>query len=269
MLIDSSIHNHSTYCDGKSTPEEIVLSAFKAGFSDFGVLCHATMTTGDYDWPIRDEKGFQETLLSLKKEYDGKMRIYCGLERDFYGIDSDGFDYKIDAVHQIYHEGNYFDVDHSKDIFARDIEKGFSGDVKKYIKVYYDTVCKMIEKVKPEYLCHVDLVTKFNDGYAFFNEEEKWYQDLVKECLTFAIESNSLIEMNFGAMTRGVKKTPYPASYLLDFIKEKKGRIIVGGDCHNALYTAFGMEEGRNLLLENGFKSVTVFRSGKYTEIGL
>ena len=269
MLIDSSIHNHSTYCDGKSTPREMVESAFRAGFSDFGVLCHATMSTGDYDWPIRDEKGFQEALSNLKKEYQGKMRIYCGLERDYYGKDSDGFDYKIDAVHQIYYRGKYFDVDHSVDIFKRDIEFGFGGDVQKYVKVYYETVCKMIEKVKPTYLCHVDLVTKFNDGYQFFNEEDSWYQNLVKECLIFAIENNSLIEMNFGAMTRGVKKTPYPARYLLDFIKRHKGRIIVGGDCHNALYTSFGMKEGEELLKAHGFNSVTLFRNGKYIEVGL
>lgn len=269
MLVDSSIHNHTTFCDGKHTPEVMIKSAFNAGFSDFGVLCHATMTTGDYDWPIRDEKGFISTVDTLKKEYTGKMRVYCGLEKDYYGRVSEGFDYYIDAVHQIYYDGRYFDVDHSKEVFIKGVKEGFGGDVRKYIRIYYDTVSAMIEREKPDYLAHIDLVTKFNDGYVFFNEEEKWYLDMAKATALDAINAGSLIEMNFGAMTRGVKSCPYPSIPLLKFIKEKNGRIIIGGDCHNADFVAFGMKEGEELLKSHGFKSVTVFREGKYTEIGL
>lgn len=269
MLINSSIHNHSTFCDGKHSPEDMIASAYKAGFADFGVLCHATMTTGDYDWPIRDEAGFISDVNRLKKEYDGKMRIYCGLEKDYYGKVGTGFDYYIDAVHQICYEGRYFEVDHSKEVFTKGIEEGFGGDVKKYIRIYYDTVSAMIEREKPEYVAHIDLVTKFNDGYVFFNEEEKWYLDMAKNCISDAINADSLIEMNFGAMTRGVKSCPYPSIPLLKFIKEKKGRIIIGGDCHNANFVAFGMKEGEELLKEHGFKNVTIYRNGKYIEIGL
>ena len=269
MLVNSSIHNHSTFCDGKNLPEEMAQSAYQAGFQDFGILCHATMTTGDYDWPIRDEKGFQNTLSKLKKEYEGKMRLYCGIERDYFGKMSEGFDYVIDGVHQIYYGGRYFDVDHSENIFKKDIEQGFGGNVKKYVEVYYQTVSQMVERNNPEYLAHVDLVTKFNDGFKFFNEEEKWYLDFAKECVEFAINRGALIEMNFGAMTRGVKSTPYPSLNLLEFIKQKNGRIIIGGDCHSANFVAFGMKEGEEILKNKGFKSVTVYRNGKYIEIGL
>ncbi|MBR7110325.1 MAG: histidinol-phosphatase HisJ family protein [Clostridia bacterium] len=269
MLIDSSIHNHTTFCDGKSTPEEMIESAYRAGFKDFGVLCHATMTSGNYDWPVRDEKGFIDCVKKLKEKYAGKINVWCGIERDFFGKDGEGFDYKIDGVHQILYNGVYCEVDHSKECFERGVYEVFSGNIKKYIKTYYETVCEMIERNKTEYIAHVDLVTKFNDGFIFFDEKESWYQNYVKECITFAIEKDCLLEMNFGAMTRGVKNTPYPASYLLDFIQEKKGKIIVGGDCHNAQFTAFGMREGEILLREHGFKSVTLYKNGKYTEIGL
>ncbi len=269
MCVLSSIHNHTTFCDGNHTPEEMAERAYLAGFTDFGILCHATMTTGDYDWPIRDEAGFKLAVAKLKEKYAGKMRIYCGIERDYYGVDGKGFDYHINAVHQICSDGRYFDVDHSKAIFEKDLKEGFGGDVKKYVKVYYDTVSALIERDKPEYLAHVDLVTKFNDGFVFFDEGEKWYLDLAFETVKNAINADSLIEVNYGAISRGVKKEPYPSRNLLEFINRNKGRVIIGGDCHNRDFVPFGMKEGVELLRETGFKCVTVYENGKYVEKGI
>ena len=76
MLIDSSIHNHTTFCDGKSTPEEMIESAYRAGFKDFGVLCHATMTSGNYDWPVRDEKGFIDCVKKLKENVGVPIHLH-------------------------------------------------------------------------------------------------------------------------------------------------------------------------------------------------
>ena len=38
-----NLHQHTTFCDGKNTPEEIVLEAIKKGFGAIGFSGHCHM----------------------------------------------------------------------------------------------------------------------------------------------------------------------------------------------------------------------------------
>ena len=40
MTEKQNLHTHSSYCDGKDTPEELVLYAISAGFSSIGFSGH-------------------------------------------------------------------------------------------------------------------------------------------------------------------------------------------------------------------------------------
>ena len=41
MKIRGDFHTHTTYCDGKSTPREMVEAAYRMGLTDFGISGHA------------------------------------------------------------------------------------------------------------------------------------------------------------------------------------------------------------------------------------
>lgn len=43
MMLKADFHTHTTYCDGKNTPAEMVKAAYDMGFTDFGISGH-----GDY-----------------------------------------------------------------------------------------------------------------------------------------------------------------------------------------------------------------------------
>ena len=268
MRITSSIHNHCTYCDGKNTPREMVEAAIKAGFTDFGFSSHSRIEVITESWNTRDEDGYRKEILALKKEYADKINLYCGLEVDYYSLPrfDKGYDYLIDSVHLLKADGKYYGVDESASKLEECIKEAFQGDCYKMTKVYYDTVCRMIEERKPELLCHVDLVTKFNDGMRFFDEGDKRYLLPLFDTLYLAVKSGAVIEVNYGAIARGCKTTPYPASYLLPFLKERKARLLIGADCHNSDFISFGFSDGAKLLKENGFKAITVYENGEYID---
>ena len=46
-MLSSSTHNHTTWCDGKNTPEEMAEAAWKLGFTDLGFSASGT------SWPMR------------------------------------------------------------------------------------------------------------------------------------------------------------------------------------------------------------------------
>ena len=40
-MIKSNLHTHTTFCDGKNTPEDVVKEAMERGFDIIGFSAHA------------------------------------------------------------------------------------------------------------------------------------------------------------------------------------------------------------------------------------
>jgi histidinol-phosphatase (PHP family) len=103
------IFNHSTYSDGKSPPEEIVLSAIDKGLEVIGISDHAPIGFKDVHWSIRPERidDYLSELHYLKEKYRDKINLQIGLEVDYYlGCDDhihslhlSRFDYTIGSIH--------------------------------------------------------------------------------------------------------------------------------------------------------------------------
>ncbi|MBR2870986.1 MAG: histidinol phosphate phosphatase, partial [Clostridia bacterium] len=119
IKVTSSIHNHCTHCDGNNSAWEMAESAYLAGFTDFGFSSHSLIECTPAVWAMRDEKAYIDEINAIKKAYEGKMRVYCGLEVDYFSLprENKGFDYLIDSVHKLYKDGKYFSVDSSRELF--------------------------------------------------------------------------------------------------------------------------------------------------------
>ena len=72
-----NFHTHSTFCDGKNTPEENVISAIKKGFKILGFSSHSTwpFPFGDSIKKDEFEKYIQE-INSLKQKYADQIEIF-------------------------------------------------------------------------------------------------------------------------------------------------------------------------------------------------
>ena len=67
----SNLHTHSTFCDGKSTPEDVVLSAIEKGFCSIGFSGHAHIDF-DQSYCMRDTDGYIAEIKRLKDKYKDK-----------------------------------------------------------------------------------------------------------------------------------------------------------------------------------------------------
>ena len=81
MILTGSLHNHSTWCDGKNTPREMIEAAIAAGFTDFGISGHTYVTPDDFG--VRDEEAYLKELRALQEEYRDRIRFWVGLEHDY------------------------------------------------------------------------------------------------------------------------------------------------------------------------------------------
>ena len=107
-MFNNNFHTHTRYCDGKNTPEEMVLSAIELGFDSLGFSGHA-FTDIDLSYCMTPEKTeeYIAEINALKKKYAGRINIYCGAELDIFSPDIGfDYDYTIGSVHYIFTDGD-------------------------------------------------------------------------------------------------------------------------------------------------------------------
>ena len=239
-----TLHNHTVFCDGKNTVEEMVKSAVSEGIQVLGFSGHSHLPFAP-DWTM-SKQGTEEYVAEirrLQKLYEGRLDIRLGIEWDSLSQgDRSVFDYAIGSVHHVEKDGEIFSLDLSKDAFVTLVEEHYGGDYLALAADYYESLADFLCREEFDIIGHFDLITKYNEGNALFDADSLRYRTLAIDALDAVLEKDALFEINTGAMARGYRKAPYPAPFLLRRIAEKGGRVILSGDCHAADKLLFGFE---------------------------
>lgn len=252
-----SVHTHSTLCDGKSTPAEMAAAAWAAGVRYFGLSGHSHTYCPDDGGGVlpADMAEYRETALRLRREYAGRMEVLLGLEWDSCAdVSPEGFDYWIGSVHNLHDRetGKYYIVDWELESLASCCVEMFRGSFPALIGQYYADVAAVAAK-KPTILGHFDLICKLNGDGALFDEEDRHYRAAALASLHAADPAATLLEINTGGISRGYRKTPYPAAFLLREWKKMGGKVILTSDSHSTDTVVYGYGQAAALAKAAGF----------------
>lgn len=264
----TNYHTHTTFCDGKNTVEEIVKTAVEKGFDAIGFSGHG-YTPYDESYCMKDFDGYAKQVTEAKNKYGDKIQIYLGVEEDcFAPVDRKKLDYIIGSCHYINKGGVYYPIDDGYDAYKKSLE-AFNGNILAYAEEYYSAFCDYILKRKPDIIGHFDLITKYDELENSYFSNNPEYDKIAEKYLRIALKSQSIFEVNVGAVTKGYKKFPYPAENLLSIIKKNDGKIILSADCHVADKLDENFAETKKYLKNIGFNSLYVLYDGKFqkTEI--
>ncbi|MBO5939437.1 MAG: histidinol-phosphatase [Clostridia bacterium] len=266
MIPRSNLHTHSTFCDGKNTPEEMVQAAISLGMDSLGFSGHAELPFEDCDsWCMVGDRlrDYRKTVLSLKKKYADCIEVALGIEQDYFSPAlSDSYDYVIGSVHYVCPHGYAMATDINPEVFCRELTEYYGGDALRLAKDYFELVANVVKKTNCDIVGHFDLLTKFNESCAYLDEDSSAYQTLALEALDAVLEDNPLIELNTGAMARGRRKVPYPAPFLCKRIAEKKGRMIFNADAHMAEKLLYGFEDAIEYARFCGARELWYYKDG-------
>lgn len=241
---------HTVFCDGKSSPEEMVLSAIEKGLRRVGVCIHSPVNFDSGYFPVKEREygRFREEMSRLKDKYKDKIEVLCGLELDIYSnFDTAGFDYVIGSVHYVEADGEYFAVDNTPEILIEGCKKHFGGDYIAMAERYFSTVAEVAEKTSCDIIGHFDLIAKFNVDGKLFDEHNPRYIAACKAAADKLLPSGKPFEVNTGGISRGWRKIPYPAPHIAEYIKANGGRLILSSDAHAANTVAFEFDKYKNL----------------------
>ena len=253
-MIKTNFHTHTIFCDGKDTAEEMVIAAIEKGFTKLGFSGHSYVTYGDSFGMNHDVlTKYKSEINRLKEKYKDKIKIYCGIELDYYSnLDISDFEYVIASVHGVEKNGVIYEVDHSVEVFKQNVSKGWNGDYYAFAKDYFDTVSNQ----QGDIIGHIDLLTKFNQDDCLFSTKDARYLASAEKAVKKLCEKELVFEINTGAISRGYRLKPYPSEDILKMIKKHKGKIIITSDCHNKDFIDCGFDIAYKLALKCGFKEL-------------
>jgi histidinol-phosphatase (PHP family) len=259
----ANYHTHSTFCDGKNTPEEIVIAAMEKNMSAIGFSGHG-YTDYDLRYCMQDTQGYVNEINRLKKKYGKYIQIYLGIEEDaFCYTDRNHFDYIIGSCHYFCVNDSYYPIDSNYDYFKKCLDV-FNYDVVAMAHSYYGAFCNYIKLRKPDIIGHYDLITKFDELNASLFLENKTYNSIAEEYTRQVCRSGCFFEVNTGAISRGFRTTPYPAQNLLRILKNESSGLILSSDSHNADTLDFGFDEARRYLKDIGFEYVYLLYNNEF-----
>ncbi len=259
----ANYHIHSTFCDGKNTPEEIVVYALEHDFRAIGFSGHG-YTDYDLRYCMKDTDGYITEIKRLKDKYKKDIQVYLGIEEDMHcPVNRKKFDYIIGSCHYIKYGNDYYPIDSSYDYFDKCFAL-FDNSSIALAEHYYRSFCNYILKRKPDIIGHFDLITKFDEKYStgFFND--KRYIELSKQYFAEIIDSDCIFEVNTGAIARGIRSTPYPHTSLLYELKKADAKIMLSSDCHDMNMIDCCFDEVRQMLKDIGFKYLYCLYNGEY-----
>ncbi|AZQ61436.1 histidinol-phosphatase HisJ family protein [Flammeovirga pectinis] len=253
-------HTHTLFCDGKSQLEQYIEAAIELGIKAYGFSSHSPVPF-DTTWNMKREKlnDYLKEIERLKDKYKGRIQIYAGLEVDYVpeecGVHSfPQIDYSIGSVHFVEQndEGEYWEIDNTKTIFRKGLKEVFEDDIKAAVEDYIALNIEMLQNDTPDVLGHLDKIKMHNTTEKLFDENDKWYQDLMTEYLEEIKASKVIAEVNTRGLYKGYSDL-YPSPWVLKRMKEMKIPITLQSDAHTTGEILKGFTETAKILKEIGF----------------
>ena len=266
-----NLHVHSTYCDGKDTPEAIILEAIDKGFDSLGFSIHSYHSSSNSQIVTMEKiEAYKKEILRLKQEYAGKFDVFLGIEYEIVSEHSyQEYEYVIASVHYLETEYGIKGFDVGLQATLDYIQKYFGGNGMRFARKYYETVASIPERGDFDVIGHFDLLTKNNEKGRFLDESSKQYLDLAFGAIDALKGKIDIFEVNTGAIARGYRTTPYPNMEILREFRRQGFGAIITSDCHNKLDLDCYYEEAEEMLREAGFRSKLIFTKEGFREVGI
>lgn len=271
MIHKQNLHTHTAYCDGKNTPEEMILKAIDKGFDSIGFSGHSYMYFSPaISMSEEGTKEYKKEINQLKDKYKGEIDVFCGLEFEMQSqVDLSGYDYLIGTVHYMPLCGKIVGIDRSADTVKSVIDTYFGGDGMAYAKEYYRLLSTLPEYGNFDILGHFDLICKHSDTHKFFDEESKEYKNAAVEAAKILAGKIPFFEVNTGSIARGYRKTPYPAPFIIKELKRLGFGAVISSDCHDKEFLDCGFSEAAELLKSCGFNERYILTEKGFKAVSL
>ena len=266
-----NIHSHTAYCDGKLTPEEMVIAALEKGCDSFGLSGHSHASfDSKHSMSSDNTLKYISEINELKEKYAGRIELFLGVEQEYYSeTEPEGYDFILGAVHYIKKDDELVCIDNGPERQRHAADTYFGGDYYSISEAYFETVADIINKTNADIVAHFDLVAKYNINGSVFDEMHPRYIAAALGAMERILDNCKLFELNTGAMYRLNKPEPYPSVFLLKELRKRGGEIILSSDSHDAESICHKFDEMEELLRTCGYTHTKRLTKDGFVDIKL
>jgi histidinol-phosphatase (PHP family) len=289
-MVYSCLHTHTELCDGSGTVNDYCEAAYNKKLVSLGFSAHAPLMKKigfASDWHLKDDdtEEYCRLVRNAKKEWQGRLDVYLGLEVDYIKnytgpADSDiknlNLDYTIGSVHCILPQGAKIDwskkyineqkllcVDGSGEELQALIRYGWNGDALMMVEAYWRAVIEMCRAGSFDILGHCDLIKKNNRDGKYFSPHDSRYIRCIHELSDVLQSSGIIVEINTGGLNRGVTNECYPSIDILKIFRKKNIPVTINADAHHTSHLGGHYDSARLALLEAGYTAFMLFTGRK------
>jgi len=271
----SNIHTHSTWCDGASTPSDMVKFAVESGMPSIGFSSHGPLPF-PCNWCLPPAR-FESYVKALRElDRTSVIPVYAGLEVDFIPgvVGPSDFKHKLDFTIGSVHfvdgdETDRWEADNNFEVFKSGLTKFFGGDVRKAVQRYFELIRIMLSTSTPDVLGHMDRIRVHNLYGSVFDESESWFKTAVSDTLELATTKNVVVEVNTRGMYKRKTLEPYPSRFALKRLAELRIPVMLASDAHHADDLTRGFNEAAQIMKDCGIKNRVEFSRSGWKEVTL
>ncbi len=269
----TNYHTHTTFCDGKNSPRQMIEAALEKGFCVLGFSSHSMYPhAADWHMPAVDHQEYFDCVRSLAQEFSGKIKIYAGLEADYIPEMACDFDwaykqfapdYLIGSVHYLTNKNGFFTVDDKLEKVKEGLWRLYCNDGKKAVCEYFDRQRQMLSSQKITILGHADLVRIRNAALKFFDEGDSWYKKELKATAKAAARAGVIVEINTGGLARGSIDDVYPSAEFLELFFKEGVPVTFSSDAHAADKLDFAFDRAELAAIRAGYTQAAYLEDGQ------
>ena len=219
----TNYHTHTVRCNhARGEDREYVESAIEKGMEELGFADHSPYIFSDghqsgFRMTTDAYAGYVESLLSLREEFGDRIRLYIGVEMEYYRDDFEAtlaflkqqpIDYLILGQH-------FVDSEPGK------LYNGGASDDEERLVSYVDRVIEAMHLGVFSYVAHPDIIN-------FTGSEEKYRSEIRRLCKA-AVETETPLEINLLGIRDG---RHYPNPIFWEEAGKQGCHVILGCDAH-------------------------------------
>ncbi|MBI9098069.1 MAG: histidinol-phosphatase [Spirochaetaceae bacterium] len=275
MLL-TNYHTHCDFCDGAGKPEDYITEAISKGFHALGFSSHAPISF-EREWTLSEKSvpDYLQTINSLKREYADRIEVYTGLEIDYLeGISGPsskkfstlGLDYTIGSVHMIpvRDSDSFLPIDGAVELLKELLKNTFDGSFEKLSERYFGLIRDMLKNHQFNILGHLDLLKKRNTHNLLFDENALWYRNQVLDTLDVLAETDVILEVNTGGISRKAIDSVYPSPWIISEARKRDIPLMLNADAHVPEHIDYYYSEALAIIKECRYGELYSLSGGKW-----